>query len=558
MKKIFLTLCVLQFVLSMGQYRPVAVTKEQVEKAKNYARDTYASLSPEDRLGQLYIVALYTNRGEEHINKVRELVEQEKVGGIILMQDDAERALRLVNEFQQKSSVPILFGMDAEWGLFQRLKEAHKFPWAMTLGAVKDIQLIYEMAAMIAEDCQKMGIRWNFAPVVDVNTNPQNPIIGNRSFGSEVTEVTRRALMYAQGLQQNGVLASIKHFPGHGDTDRDSHLDLPAVTHQRKRLDEVELAPFRALMQNNIGGVMVAHLYVPDLEPQKNLPASLSKAIVTDLLKDTYHYEGLIITDALNMNAVASRYSPGELDLKALQAGNDILLFSQDVPNGKKKILDALKTGQLKPEQIEKSVQKILEIKYLLGLTEFKPLPVDSIREQLNTPRHHDMSRRIYANALTLIQNHKNTLPFTPKQKIYYLPLEEGAYDGFEKELKNIGNIQTISPKDALNLPKDTQILIALHKDNTTPYKPYKISNETQKIIKKLKKDKGITLSLFGSPYGLMDIDLTKIDAVILAYENNLPAWQATAKGLYSGQMPGKLPVKINTPLEPNNQTNER
>ena len=205
-----------------AQFIPKNETSEQLQKAEKYADSLYAELSMEERIGQLYVVALYTNKDETHVSQVRKWVEQEKVGGIILMQDDTVRTIQLVNEFQRKSRIPMLFGIDAEWGLYQRLREAHKFPWAMTLGAVQDDKLIYEMGAKIAEDAKKIGVYWNFSPVVDVNTNPQNPIIGNRSFGSDVQNVIRKGLAYARGLQENGVLAAIKHFPGHGDTDKDS------------------------------------------------------------------------------------------------------------------------------------------------------------------------------------------------------------------------------------------------------------------------------------------------------------------------------------------------
>ena len=339
--------CILVFIFGcvgylQAQFSPKNITKDLDKKAVKYADSLYAKLSMDERIGQLYIVVLYTNKDQNHISGVRKLVEQERIGGIILMQDDAEQEIALVNEFQKKSRVPMLFGMDAEWGLYQRIKTAHKFPWAMTLGAIQDNNLVYEMASKIAEDAKKMGIYWNFAPVVDVNTNPKNPIIGNRSFGSDVQNVIAKSLAYAQGLQDNGVLAAIKHFPGHGDTDVDSHLDLPVVKHSLERLNKIELAPFKALTDKKIGGAMIAHLYVPQLEKGKNIPASISYDIVTNLLKNKFRYEGLVITDALNMNAVAKKYPAGELDLRAFKAGNDILLFSQDVPTGKKLIKEAI------------------------------------------------------------------------------------------------------------------------------------------------------------------------------------------------------------------------
>uniref|UniRef100_UPI002F933DB5 glycoside hydrolase family 3 protein n=1 Tax=Kaistella sp. TaxID=2782235 RepID=UPI002F933DB5 len=275
-----------------AQYQPKNLTTADLKKAEEWVNTTYNSLSQDQKLGQLFIVALYTNKGENYISNVRSIVEQEQIGGLILMQDDAAREINLVNEFQSKSKVPLMIGMDAEWGLFQRIAAAHKFPWAMTLGAIQDKNLITQMAAKIAEDSKRMGINWDFAPVVDVNTNPDNPIIGNRSFGSEVQNVVNSALAYSNGLQDNRILAAIKHFPGHGDTSTDSHLDLPVVAHHIDRLNAVELAPFKTLMDKGIGGVMVAHLYVPALEKEKGIPASISKNIITGLLKEKFGYKG--------------------------------------------------------------------------------------------------------------------------------------------------------------------------------------------------------------------------------------------------------------------------
>ncbi|WP_347219962.1 glycoside hydrolase family 3 N-terminal domain-containing protein, partial [Chryseobacterium sp.] len=359
MKKLLYTSLFIAALISPrvnAQYQPKNTSKEDMKKAQQWVEKTYKNLSQDEKLGQLFIVALYTNKGEDYINQVRNIVANDKIGGLILMQDDAAREINLVNEFQQKAKVPLMIGMDAEWGLFQRIATAHKFPWAMTLGAIQDKSLVYQMSAKIAEDCHRMGINWDFAPVVDVNTNPNNPIIGNRSFGSEVDNVISSALSYSNGLQDNNILAAIKHFPGHGDTSTDSHLDLPVVSHNMERLNATELAPFKALMDKGIGGVMVAHLYVPSLESGKGIPASVSKNIITGLLKDKLGYKGLIITDALNMGAVANKYKPGELDALAFKAGNDIMLFSQGVSEGKKLIQKAIDSKEISHSRVEESV----------------------------------------------------------------------------------------------------------------------------------------------------------------------------------------------------------
>ena len=547
--------CILVFIFGcvgylQAQFSPKNITKDLDKKAVKYADSLYAKLSMDERIGQLYIVALYTNKDQNHISGVRKLVEQEKIGGIILMQDDAEQEIALVNEFQKKSRVPMLFGMDAEWGLYQRIKTAHKFPWAMTLGAIQDNNLVYEMASKIAEDAKKMGIYWNFAPVVDVNTNPKNPIIGNRSFGSDVQNVIAKSLAYAQGLQDNGVLAAIKHFPGHGDTDVDSHLDLPVVKHSLERLNKIELAPFKALMDKKIGGVMIAHLYVPQLEKGKNIPASISYDIVTNLLKNKFRYEGLVITDALNMNAVAKKYPAGELDLRAFKAGNDVLLFSQDVPTGKKLIKDAIQKGEISEKRLEESVKKILKTKYLLGLQNLRPLSSEGINNALNNDSHAKISEKLYANALTLLKDEKQLFPLREKE-VYYLPLEEASHEAFLQELSKEIKVKKISFKEILSIPENAVVIIGLHKDNSTAYKPYKISWESKRLINQVKSRNKVILNVFGSPYALQDVDISGISSVLVSYENNLLSMKATAEAYLGKQkINGRLPVVVNEQIK--------
>ncbi len=534
-----------------AQFIPKNETSKQLQKAEKYADSLYAELSMEERIGQLYVVALYTNKDETHVSQVRKWVEQEKVGGIILMQDNVVKTIQLVNEFQRKSRVPMLFGIDAEWGLYQRLKDTHKFPWAMTLGAIQDDKLIYEMGAKIAEDAKKIGVYWNFSPVVDVNTNPQNPIIGNRSFGSDVQNVIRKGLAYARGLQENGVLVAIKHFPGHGDTDKDSHLDLPVVGHSLSRLNQIELAPFKVLVDKNIGGVMVAHLYVPALEKRNNIPASLSYEIVTELLKNKLKYEGLIITDALNMNAVAKKYPAGELDLLVFKAGNDMLLFSQDISNGKKLIKNALENGELSERRLAESVKKILKNKYLLGLQNFKPLDEKDIKMKLDNDSHRIISEKLYANALTLIKDEQKLLPLQKGKTYYYLPLEEAPYHIFERVLEKEIIIKKVLPKDIAQVPEDAEVIIGLHKDNSTAYKPYRISSQSKKIITDLSRKNKVILNVFGSPYALKDVDIKDVSTLLVSYENNEYSLKTTAEAhLGKHKIHGRLPVVVNEQLQ--------
>ncbi len=554
MDKIFLSFITLITVCSAtlsAQYRPKNLSAADERKAADWVNATYNSLSQDEKLGQLFIVALYTNKGDEHINGVRNLVLSEKIGGLILMQDDAEKHINLVNEFQSKSRIPMMIGMDAEWGLYQRIAAAHKFPWAMTLGAIQDKNLITEMASQIASDAKRMGVNWDFAPVVDVNTNPNNPIIGNRSFGSEVNNVVSSAAAYSKGLQDNNVLAAIKHFPGHGDTNTDSHLDLPVVSHDLQRLNGVELAPFKALMDQGIGGVMVAHLYVPALEKEKGVPASVSKSIITGLLKEKYGYKGLIITDALNMGAVAKRYKPGELDALAFKAGNDIMLFSEGVKEGKRLIQEAIDRNDIPQQRVEESVKKILLTKYYLGLNKYEARIPVNINTDLNNHVHKEIVQKMYANAVTLLKDDQKLLPLNCKETYYYVALEEAPFQTAVNQLNLNTTVILKKPSEIASIPANSRVIIGLHKDNSTAYKPYKISPESRKIIAGLAREHKVILNVFGSAYALQDLDLSQISTVLVAYENNDDSMSATAEALMGKTaISGRLPVLVNQKLK--------
>lgn len=550
MKRLNLFLIILVSQSFLCQYQPKNLSNSDLRKANKWVDETYNALSQTERLGQLFIVALYTNKDEAHISQIRNIVLNDKIGGLILMQDDAAREINLVNEFQSKSKVPLMIGMDAEWGVFQRIARAHKYPWAITLGAVQDKNLIHDMAAKIAEDCKRMGINWDFAPVVDVNTNPNNPIIGNRSFGSDVNNVVNSALAYSNGLQDHKILAAIKHFPGHGDTDKDSHLDLPVVSHNIDRLEKTELAPFKALMDKGIGGVMVAHLYVPSLENEKGIPASISKKIVTGLLKEKYGYKGLIITDALNMGAVANKFKAGELDALAFKAGNDIMLFSQDVATGKRLIQKAIDNKEISQSRVEESVKKILLTKYFLGLDQYSNVNPENINEDLNNASHSEIVQKMYSNALTLVKDDKKLLPLDCKETYYYVPLEEAGYETFLNQLNTQTTVILKKASEINSIPANSKVIVGFHKDNSTAYKPYKISESSKKILSDLSKNQNIILDVFGSPYALKDIDISKVSTVLVSYENNDDAMKATANGLL-GQTKiwGRLPVLVNDNL---------
>ena len=329
----------------------------------------------------------------------------------MFLQGGPVRQAKLTNTYQSVSEIPLMIALDAEWGISMRLDSALRFPWQMTLGSIQDEKLIYQMGAEIARQCKLIGVNINFAPVVDVNFNPENPIIGNRSFGEDPVRVAELGIQYMKGLQDNGVLACAKHFPGHGDTDTDSHKSLPIINHTKQRLDSVEILPFKNLINNGLGSIMVAHLYIPELDNTKNLAVSLSPKLVKGLLKEELEFEGLVITDALNMKGVSKYYEPGVVDVKALLAGNDVLLFSEDVPKAINKIKLAIKNGEITKEEVENRCRKILNNKYWMGLSEFSPINLDKVRNEVKVNNTHLINRKLIENSITLVQNYDNILP---------------------------------------------------------------------------------------------------------------------------------------------------
>ena len=298
----------------------------------------YNSLTLEQKIGQLYMIAAYSGGEKYNQSDIEQLILNYNIGGLIFMQGNATAQGQQTNKFQLMSKVPLLLAMDAEWGLGMRLTGIRDMPRQLMMGAMRDSTLVYKMASAVANQCRRLGVHIDFAPVIDINNNPENPVINFRSFGENKFKVANYAIQYMRGLQDNGIMACAKHFPGHGDTDMDSHKDMPEINKSYAELENLELYPFQRLIANGIQSIMVAHLHIPAIDNQKNIPSTLSSKTITNLLKGKMQYNGLIFTDALNMQGVAKYYAPGDIDLKAFEAGNDVLLFSQDVNAGMNKI----------------------------------------------------------------------------------------------------------------------------------------------------------------------------------------------------------------------------
>ena len=331
LKKLFFIFFLLTLFNLVGQNLDPLRTDDYFSQEK-WVDSILSSMTIDEKIGQLFMIQAYSNLDSVHENEIKEMIEEYHVGNLIFMQGTPIKQAQLTNTYQSLSKIPLMVGFDGEWGLDMRLQNTYRFPWNMTLGAIQDNTLVRKFGEHLGRHAKRIGIHVNFAPVVDINTNPLNPIIGNRSFGEDKQNVTQKAIAFSQGMQSEGILANAKHFPGHGDTATDSHLKLPVLNFSKERLDSIELFPYKRVFDAGMASVMTAHLSIPVLESNPKLPTSLSPKVVTDLLKDKLGFLGLIFTDGLNMKGAANYSSSAEINLAAIQAGNDVLLIPQDVP----------------------------------------------------------------------------------------------------------------------------------------------------------------------------------------------------------------------------------
>ncbi len=520
------------------------------------------TLTPRERIGQLFMVAAYSNRDEKHFRQIDSLVATYGIGGLIFMQGGPVRQANLTNRWQKMAHVPLLLSMDAEWGLAMRLDSVSRFPKQMTLGALPSDSLVYKMGREIALQCKRIGMQVNFAPVADVNNNPANPVINMRSFGEGKELVTQRAIAYMRGMQDEHVLATGKHFPGHGDTDADSHLALPVINQSRGRLDSLELYPFRQLFNAGLGSVMVAHLYVPSLDTTTNLATTLSPKVVTDLLRTELKYKGLVFTDALNMKGVASFYTPGAVDVKALLAGNDMLLFSEDVPVAMNLIDSALVKGEITQLEIDEHCRKILQAKEWSGLNRLSKVSTVNLFNDLNPGSSTKLIREIKRQAMTLIRNDNNVLPLKPGKTIAVVAIGDERPDQFQQTLSNylpsafFNTSKTPSFKQIQAL-KDTlkyydQVVVAITNTNILAKKNFGFTDEGVMLANSIAKNNKAILVAFVNPYALMRIeDLNLFQAILVGYQDDVETNIEAAQMLAGAATPmGKLPVSITDKLD--------
>ena len=548
-KALVISFIYLIFSSAIAQQHPLM--SKDVEAQKIWVDGVYQNMTLDEKIGQLFMVQVFSDKGVAHKNEILQLIKEQHIGGVIFSKGGPVRQAKLNNELQKASKIPLLVGMDAEWGLSMRLDSTYAFPWNMTLGAIKNNALIEQTGKHIGEHCQRLGVHFNFAPVVDINTNPNNPIIGNRSFGEDRDRITQQSLAFMKGMQGAGVLANAKHFPGHGDTDTDSHKTLPTIGFTAQRIDSVEIYPYRELIKEGLSSVMVAHLNVPALEPRDGYPSSISKNIVTNILKDSLGFKGLIFTDALNMKGASNFSAPGDIDLAAFLAGNDVLLISENVKLAVAKISQALSDGLFEESRLEHSVKKILMAKYKLGLNNYQPVELENLVEDLNRLKDDLIYEKLIENAITVVKNESQVLPIKQLETKNIAYVKMGNADGtyFLNQLKKYTKVDEIKADkldELINkLKKYNTVIIGLHKSSDNPWRSYKFSDKELVWLYEIARTNKVILDVFANPYSLLDLKTSEnIKAIIVSYQNGKVEQEKSAQLIFGAiDAKGSLPV---------------
>ena len=526
----------------------------QDRQQEQWVDSVYRNLSDEERIGQLFMVAAYSKNSSDH-QAIERLIKKYNIGGLLFMQGGPVRQAKLTNSYQDLAKTPLLIAMDGEWGLGMRLDSTISYPRQMTLGAIRDNHQIYLMGEEIGRQMKRLGVHINFAPVVDINSNPANPVIGTRSFGEDKDNVASKGIAYMKGLEAAGVMANAKHFPGHGDTSTDSHHTLPIVDHDLQRLQNVELYPFKKLIDAGLRSTMVAHLYIPSLDPTSNLPSTLSKPVITELLQHQYGFNGLIFTDALNMKGVSAFYQPGELEVKALQAGNDVLLFPENVPAAIQAIRLALDKKEIKKQVLEAKVKKILTAKYQAGLNHYEPVNIDNIQSFLVRPEAQLLKRTLFEKAITIVKNQRNHLPITALDTTYFASLTIGPTEpnAFQKKLSKyapfthftLGNAQRTKDHYQRLLGKlenFNQVLVGLHMLNNSRSKKYGLTSNDIEFLTELQKRTNVIVVAFGNPYSLEYLE--ESNSLICAYQDQQITQELVPQIIFgASDASGQIPV---------------
>ena len=554
MTRIFILFILILSTQKLNSQTVDPLISEDFLNQEKWVDSIYNNLTLDEKIGQLFFVQA-TSNNKNNSEKILNNIKNFKIGGLIFSTGHPSIQANLTNKYQNASKTPLMISMDAEWGVGMRLDSVPKFPWNMSLGAIKNDLLIEKIGLEIGYQFKRLGIHMNFAPVIDINTNPKNPIIGNRSYGENKINVSEKGISFTKGIQSNNVLATAKHFPGHGDTSKDSHLTLPTINFDEKRIKKVELYPFKKLIEDGLSAVMIAHLNVPSLEKENMLPSTLSKNIIEKTLIKELNFNGLIITDALEMKGV-SEFTKKNVDLMAFLAGNDILLMSSDISKGIKSIKKSIKKGKISEQRLARSVKKILKAKYKVGLNSYKSIETTNLIDDLNSISVTNLINKSIESIPTLIKNKSNVIPVKLDTESI-LNIQFGNSDGviFNDYLNKFKRVKAIKASNIntndLNslLANHKLIIVSFHMKSDTPWENMnkKFSDNEQDILKLIDEHDNKILASFTNPYTLSLLNLKSYNSVIVGFQNNYEFQKTIAQQIFGAkEIKGNLPVSIN------------
>jgi beta-glucosidase-like glycosyl hydrolase/CubicO group peptidase (beta-lactamase class C family) len=549
------TIIIALFLLSASclcgwsQTEPLLYRQADRGQMIHWADSVFDTMSYDERIGQLFMIVADPSLEKRNMQKLMQYIDSVKIGGILFSKGVPVVQAEVTNLLQQASRVPLLIALDGEWGLFMRLSETTRFPRNMMLGAVENDSLIGLYGEEVGRQCREMGIHVNFAPSLDVNSNIDNPVIGTRSFGENPHAVADKGVIYAKGLEKTHILSVAKHFPGHGDTLEDSHYTLPVVGHDKEQLDSIELLPFKRYINEGLAGIMTSHLYVPVLDKEKNRPASYSQPIVTDLLKKEYGFRGLLFTDALAMKGASVKKTDNP-SVKALLAGNDVLLAPVSLAADFKAVKQAIEDGILDLKEVESRCLKILRYKYVAGLNAYVPLNIDGLSERINSPHAAWLAAKLNAEGITLLKNEPATIPLKAldKKRIAVLSIGESGGNTFQATLNRYDSVSCFDLSINESVARQRQTYRQLEKYDLIICGIHTVRIPESEELRRLATKKEVALVFFTHPYFCREYKnaIAKAKAVVMAYEGSPLAMEYAAQLIFGGiAAKGKLPVSI-------------
>ena len=551
---IFAALCVA--TLTANAQKPTYL--EMLANQPRWVDSVFNKLNRREKIAQMFFVRAHTNLGQKYIDSVGLVIKREQLGGVIFFQGGPMRQAMATNAYQKVSRVPLIVANDGEWGLGMRLDSTISYPYQMALGAIQNKDLIYRMGQEVAKDFRRLGMQMNLAPDADINNNPKNPVINYRSFGENKFNVTTKTGTYMKGMQDGGLLTTLKHFPGHGDTDVDSHYDLPQLTFSAARLDSLEMYPFKELIKQGASGVMIAHMNIPSLDNTPNLPSTLSKPIVTGILKQRLGFKGLIISDAMDMKGVVKYFKNGEADVMGILAGNDILELSENSDRAIKLIRKEIRHGKIDMKAIDESVRKILTAKYWAGLAKRDTIVTQGIIAGINRNSSNALVQELANASVTLLKGKDYIKNMVPIRRTAIISIGVPTVTRFQKEVSKgfYNSVYYVLDKDATaaqisNVAREIgafdQVIVGIHDSRARPANNIPLNAGVKNFIKELSAKKNTVFSLFANPYNLSSLPgLENSRGLLVAYQKE-DYMQISAAAVINNRLvpSGKLPVSI-------------